>query len=154
MSYIYSQSGKDSVCGGAVNVTLTPVALVQQRNVHGLRAVAVGCAVPCVPLQRVLRCQHVVVPKGSWTPPAGAICIPDKTIHHPHCSTQFKLLLQTACRQLWSALHVRVCNESPWNLPSGSGSQPQGLKGINEPILGADHMPDCQCWLLVVCGIV
>lgn len=72
------------------------VAPVQQRNVHGLRAVVVGYTVPYVPLQRVFCCQHVVVPKGSQTPPAGAICIPDKTIHHPHCSTQFKLLLQTA----------------------------------------------------------
>lgn len=35
-------------------------------------------------------------PKRGAEPPAGAICIPDKAIHHPHCSAQFKLLLETA----------------------------------------------------------
>lgn len=60
---------KDGVRGGAVSVThrglIALVALVQQRNVHVLRAVVVGRAVPYVPLQRVLCCQHVVLPKGS-----------------------------------------------------------------------------------------
>lgn len=100
MRYNYSQSGKDSIHGGAVSVTRCSLialeAPVQQRNVHGLRALVVACAVPYVPPQRVFCCQHVVFPKGGRTPPAGAICIPDRTIHHPHCSTQFKLLLQTA----------------------------------------------------------
>lgn len=59
-------------------------------------------AEPSVALAKRFRhCQHVVLcpadssQKGA-KPPAGAICIPDKAIHHPHCSAQFKLLLETA----------------------------------------------------------
>lgn len=47
---------------------IAPVAPVQQRNVHSVRTVEVGCAVPYVPLQKVFCCQHVVVPKGTRTP--------------------------------------------------------------------------------------
>lgn len=44
-------------------------------------------------------CQHVVLGPADSSlkgaePPAGAICIPDKAIHHPHHSAQFGLLYQ------------------------------------------------------------
>lgn len=57
--------------------------------------------VPYVTLQRGSGCQHVVLSPADSSqreagPPAGAICIPDKAIHHPHCSAQFRVLLQTA----------------------------------------------------------
>lgn len=78
------------------------VVLVQHlRNVRGLQAVVEGSVVPYVALQRGSGCQHVVLSPADSSqkgaePPAGAICIPDKAIHHPHCSAQFKVLLQTA----------------------------------------------------------
>lgn len=71
------------------------------RVVHRLRAVVDGSVVPYVTPQRCSGCQHVVLSPADSSqrgaePPAGAICIPDKAIHHPHCSAQFRLLLQTA----------------------------------------------------------
>lgn len=91
---------------GAVSVTLCcfidHVVLVQHlRNVRGLQAVVEGSVVPYVALQRGSGCQHVVLSPADSSqkgaePPAGAICIPDKAIHHSHCSAQFKVLLQTA----------------------------------------------------------
>lgn len=60
-----------------------------------------GSAVPYVALQSCSACQHVVLGPADSSlkgaePPAGAICIPDKAIHHPHHSAQFGLLHQTA----------------------------------------------------------
>lgn len=57
--------------------------------------------VPYVMLQRGSGCQHVVFSPAASSqrgtgPPAGAICISDKAIHHPRCSAQFGVFLQTA----------------------------------------------------------
>ena len=57
--------------------------------------------VPYVTLQRGSGCQHVVLSPADSSrrgaePPAGAICIPGKAIHHPHCGAQFRVLLQAA----------------------------------------------------------
>lgn len=54
-----------------------------------------------VTLQRSSGCRHVVFSRADSTqreprPPAGAICIPDKAIHQPHCRAQFRAPLQTA----------------------------------------------------------
>lgn len=77
------------------------VLLQHLRNVHGLLAVIDDSGVPYVALQRGSGCQHVVLSPADLSqkgaePPAGAICIPGKAIHHPHCSAQFKVLLHTA----------------------------------------------------------
>lgn len=71
------------------------------RDVHGLQAVIDGSVVPYVTLQRGSGCQHVVLSPADSSqrdagPPAGAICIPDNAIHHPHCGAQLRVLLQTA----------------------------------------------------------
>lgn len=91
---------------GAVSVRLgcfiDPVVPAQHvRDVHGPRAVIDGSVVPYVTLQRGSGCQHVVLSSADSSqrgagPPTGAFCIPDKAIHHPHCSAQFRVLLQTA----------------------------------------------------------
>lgn len=73
-----------------------------RQNANDRRAVVVGFTVPYVPLQseffavNMWSSAQLTHTLREPKPPAGAICIPDKTIHHPHCSTQFKLLLQTA----------------------------------------------------------
>lgn len=91
---------------GAVSVPLCcfidRVVLVPHLwDVHRLRAVIDGSVVPYVALQRGSGCQHVVLSPADSSqrgaePPAGAICIPDKAIHHPHCGAQFRAPLQTA----------------------------------------------------------
>lgn len=59
---------------------------------------------PYVALRRSYACQHVVLGPADSSlkgaePPAAAICIPDKAIHHLHHSAQFGLLYQTVFRQ-------------------------------------------------------
>lgn len=39
---------------------------------------------------------QLTCPQRGAGPPPGAICILDKTIHHPRRSAQFMVLLQTA----------------------------------------------------------
>lgn len=70
-----------------------------------------------------------LVPKGGAGPPPGAICIPRQD--YPSSLLQRSIYGSPAdsLRQQWTALHVRVGNESPWNLPSGSQSQTRGLEG-------------------------
>lgn len=88
------------MCVGAVSVTHG--CLIDRahhlRDGHGLQAVIDGSVVPYF---RGSGSQHVVLSPADLSqrgarPPAGAICIPDKAIHHPHRSAQFRVLLQTA----------------------------------------------------------
>lgn len=102
----YAQSRMDNMHTGAVSVTLCcfidRVVLVQHLgDSRGLQAVMYGSVEAYVTLQRDPSCQHVVLSPADLSqrgagPPAGAICIPDRTIHHPRCSAQFSVLLQTA----------------------------------------------------------
>jgi len=85
-----------------VPILVDPVVVVQHlRDVHGLQAVIADIVVPRVTLQRGSGCQHVVFSPADSSqreagPPAGAICISDKAIHHPHRSAQLRVPLQTA----------------------------------------------------------
>lgn len=63
-------------------------------------------------------------PQPSWLFPEGRRT-PCKSHLYPRQDYPSSSLLHSiyassaaSFKQLWSALHVRVCNESPWNLPS------------------------------------
>lgn len=133
---------------GVVSVTLgcfidCVVVAEHQRDMHGLTAVMDDSVVLHFALQRGSACQHVVFSSADLSqrgskPPAGAICILDKTIHHPHCGAQFRGSVQTApsgIEQLY--MYVSVMRA----LETCSQSQPQGLKGINESVPEAQTTP-------------
>lgn len=106
IKYKYAQPGMADANVAAVSATLCcfidlAVLVERLRNAHGLQAAIDGSAVPYVALRSCSACQHVVLGPADSSlkgaePPAGAICIPDKAIHHPHHSAQFGLLHQTA----------------------------------------------------------
>lgn len=123
--------------------------LVQHlREVYYLQVVIDGSVVAYVTLRRSSGCQHVVPNPADSSqrglrPPAGAICILDRTIHHHRSSAPFRVPLPTASGSNEQLYMYMPGNESLWNLPTGSGDEPEGLKGINESIPEAEppHQP-------------
>lgn len=83
-------------------------------------------------------------PQRGAGPPPGAICIPDKTIHHPCCSAQFMVLLQTAwgsSEQLYMYASVMRALET---CLVALKARLEGWRGINESIPEEELTPILQ----------